>query len=202
MSNTTETAEADTGQNISFSVLRRDSETPIGPISDSEILQMLNENKLSPEDYVFFDGMTEWKPLSEVFVIEEQISHFVDDGQDKGRVGHIFREVSNILTEGDDIYYIAIQERAGILSKAKAGVVLTGKYIFIVREIRTGWEIESHQWQHVSNTLMRDEGKGLGVFSVLLDLEKKIDVPHIPLKQLRRLFQLSQEMREMEVAMD
>ena len=46
------------------------------------------------------------------------------------------------------------------------------------------------------NTLMRDEGKGLGTFSLLLGADNRYDVNHIPLKQVQRLFQLSQEMKD------
>ena len=43
---------------------------------------------------------------------------------------------------------------------------------------------------------MRDEGKGLGTYSILLGAEKRVDVLHLPLKQVQRLFQLSQEMKQ------
>ena len=43
---------------------------------------------------------------------------------------------------------------------------------------------------------MRDEGRGLGTFSLLLGGEKRVDICHIPLKQVQRLFQLSQEMKQ------
>jgi hypothetical protein len=59
-----------------------------------------------------------------------------------------------------------------------------------------GYELEAHLWKTVTNTLMRDEGKGLGTFSILLGREKRVDICHIPLKQVQRLFQLSQEMKQ------
>jgi hypothetical protein len=43
---------------------------------------------------------------------------------------------------------------------------------------------------------MRDEGRGLGTFSILLGGEKRVDVCHIPLRQVQRLFQLSQEIKQ------
>ena len=185
-------------QSIEFSVLKQGTIDPMGPLSDEDILGMLNRSEITPHDLVFYEGLQQWQPIGEVFVIEEQLSHFVDDGQDKGRVGEIFREVSAVLGDGEEVYYIAIQEKTGLLSKAKASVVIASRHIFILREIRTGWEIEAHPWAQISNTLMRDEGKGFGTFSLLLNLGKRIDIAHFPMQQLRRLFQLSQEMREME----
>jgi len=183
-------------QATEFSVLKQGTMDAIGPMSEEGIIRLLNEGEITPHDLVYYDGIQRWQPLGEVFVIEDQISHFIDDGQDKMRVGEVFRETSSVISKEEEIYYIAIQEKAGILSKAKASIVVTGQQILIFREIRTGWATEAHLWNHISNTLMRDEGKGLGTFSILLDLEKRVDIAHIPMKQLRRLFQLSQELRE------
>ncbi|MEM6280416.1 MAG: hypothetical protein AAF733_13120, partial [Verrucomicrobiota bacterium] len=91
---------------------------------------------------------------------------------------------------------IAVQEKAGLLSKTKQCVVITEKHIYLLHEKRVGFELEAHSWKSITNTLMRDEGKGLGTFSLLLGGEKRIDVCHIPLRQVQRLFQLSQEMKE------
>jgi len=181
---------------IQFSVLREGSKDPEGPYTDTDILNMLNQKEVSAHDLVFYEGLNKWSPIGEVFVIHEQISHFVDDGQDKIRVGEVFREISELVTRDENIYYIAVQERAGLLSKSKQCIALTDKHIFLVTSVKTGFEIQAHLWSHISNTMMRDEGKELATFSILLDLEKKVDIAHIPLKQVQRLFQLSQEMKE------
>ncbi len=182
---------------IQFSILREGSKDPEGPYSDTDILNMLNKRDVSPHDLVFYEGLQKWSPIGEVFVIHEQISHFVDDGQDKIRVGEVFREISELVTRDENIYYIAVQERAGLLSKSKQSVALTDKHIFLLTSVKkTGFEIQAHLWSRISNTMMRDEGKDLATFSILLDLEKKVDIAHIPLKQVQRLFQLSQEMKE------
>jgi len=183
---------------IQFSVLKRGSKDPQGPYSEGELLNLLNNNELGIEDLVYYDGIGEWKPINEVFEIQEQISHFVDDGQDTLKVGVAFREVSNVVGQGEDIYYIAVQEKVGILSKTKQCVIITDRHIFILHEKRVGYELEAHPWKHVTNTLMRDEGRGLGTFSILLGVDHRVDVAHVPLRQVQRLFQLSQEMKEVQ----
>ena len=97
---------------------------------------------------------------------------------------------------GESIYYIAVQAKAGLLSKTKQCVIITDRHLFLMMDKRVGYELEAHPWKAVTNTLMRDEGRGLGTFSILLGGEKRSDVCHIPLKQVQRLFQLSQEMKE------
>lgn len=181
---------------IQFSVMRRGEETAIGPYTQEEILQLLNTGDLDQTDFVYYEGLVDWTPIEAVFEIQEQISHFVDDGQDRSKVAECFREVSQVLVSGEDIYYIALQEKAGLLSKARTSVVMTNKRLFLLHERRGGNELESHRWDSVTNTLMKDEGHGLATFSVLLNREKRLDVPHLPTAQVHRLFKLFQELSE------
>ena len=189
-------AEAAPTTGILFSILKRGERDPLGPYSDEDLLALLNAEQVSIHDYVYYEGIGEWKPIHEVFEVQEQITHFVDDGQDTQRVGIAFREVSNVVGKGESIYYIAVQAKVGLLSKTKQCVILTDRHLFIMTENRKGYELEAHPWKAVTNTLMRDEGKGLGTFSILLGGERRTDIAHIPLKQVHRLFQLSQEMKE------
>lgn len=184
---------------ILFSVTRRGTEEPIGPYEIEEILEMLRKDELSRQDYVYYEGMEDWAPIDDVFEIQEQISHFVDDGQDRMKVAQAFTDVSEILANGEEIYYIAVQERSGLLSKSKDSIVLTSRRLFMLHDKRGGFELESFVWSDISNTLMKDEGKGLATFSILLHLEKRIDVPHIPVPQVQRIFKLSQELRDLEI---
>ncbi|MEM7699555.1 MAG: hypothetical protein AAF236_14245 [Verrucomicrobiota bacterium] len=179
-----------------FSILKRGSIEPAGPYSQEDILALLNGGEISIYDMVFYQGLGEWKPLMEVFEVEEQISHFVDDGQDLQKVGLAFRDISNVALPGEDIFYIAVQAKAGLLTKAKDCIALTSRHLFILHDRKGSFELEPHPWATVSNTLMRDEGKGLGTFSLLLDGDKRVDLSHFPLKQVQRLFQISQEIKE------
>ena len=104
--------------------------------------------------------------------------------------------VSNVVGSEEDIFYIAVQAKAGLLGKTKQCVIVTDTHVFMLHEKRVGYELEAHLWKTVTNTLMRDEGRGLGTFSILLGGEKRVDVCHIPLKQVQRLFQLSQEIKQ------
>ena len=187
------TEEVDEAPEILFSILRLGERDPIGPFTEADLLKLFNDGQVAQDDMVYYDGIGEWKPIHEVFEVQEQISHFVDDGQDTQKVGIAFREVSNVVGPGESIYYIAVQARAGLLSKTKQCVIITDRHLFLMTDKRVGYELEAHPWKAVTNTLMRDEGRGLGTFSILLGGEKRTDVCHIPLKQIQRLFQLSQD---------
>jgi len=187
---------SDPTTSLVFSVLKRGERDPRGPYTQDDLLVLLNSGELNGEDLVYYDGITEWKPIHEVFEMQEQIIHFVDDGQDTQKVGVAFREVSNVVGDGESIYYIAVQAKAGLLSKSKQCLIVTDRHLFVMSEKRVGYELEAHPWRSITNTLMRDEGKGLGTFSILLGGEKRLDIVHLPLKQVHRLFQLSQEMKQ------
>jgi len=191
---TTETQEQP--GDIQFSILKRGEPDSRGPFTEQNILAQLNAGEITSEDMVFYEGLGEWKPIGEVFEIQEQISHFVDDGQDKQKVAAAFREVFNVVGSDEDIFYIAVQAKAGLLSKTKQCVIVTDTHLFMLHEKRVGYELEAHLWKTVTNTLMCDEGRGFGTFSILLGGEKRVDVCHIPLRQVQRLFQLSQEIKQ------
>ena len=82
---------------IQFSVMRRGADTAEGPYNIDEIFTLLSEEKLSRQDFVYYEDMEDWQPIEEVFDIQEQLSHFVDDGQDRAKVAEIFQEVSSML---------------------------------------------------------------------------------------------------------
>jgi len=191
-------AEAETAPSpgLLFSILKLGERDPRGPYTQEDLLDLMNQGEIGMSDMVYYEGIGEWKPIQEVFEVQEQITHFVDDGQDTQRVGIAFREVSNVVGPGESIYYIAVQAKVGLLSKTKQCVVITDRNLFLLTETRRGYELEAHPWKSVTNTLMRDEGKGLGTFSILLGVERRSDIAHIPLKQVHRLFQLSQEMKQ------
>ncbi len=181
--------------NLTVSVLKKGTRDPLGPLSENDLLALLNNGEISIEDMVFYEGLGEWQAIGDVFDVQEQISHFVDDGQDTGKVAAAFREVMDVVGSSENIYYIAVQEKAGLLGKTKQCVIITEFHVYMLHERRVGYELEAHLWKTITNTLMRDDGKGLGTFSILLGGEKRVDVCHIPLKQVQRLFQLSQEMK-------
>ncbi len=181
---------------LQYSIMRRGEETALGPFTIDEVFARLRDGEIANQDFVYYEGMADWAPIEEVFEVQEQISHFVDDGQDRDRVADSFQAVTPLLATGEDIYYIAVQEKTGLLSKQKVTLVMTNKRLFILHHKRSGFELESHRWDSVTNTLMKDEGNGLATFSVLLNRETRLDIPHLPVAQVRRLFQLSQELGE------
>lgn len=178
-----------------FSILRRGATEPGGPYSEEQILKMLQEDTISRKDFVYFDGMTDWRPIEDVFEIEETINHLIDDGQNPEEAAEAFREVNLVTDESEEVYYIAIQARTGILTKTKQCLIVTDRFLYHLTEKDVGYELEAHDWAHISNSKMQDNQKELGTFSFTLNQDRRVDVPHLPMSQVKRLFELACEMK-------
>lgn len=184
----------ETSNEIQFSVVKLGQQTPVGPYMQQDILLMLQNGALERHDLVYYDGMADWAAIEDVFDIHEEINHFIDDNQDQTAVAQAFREISPVLAADESIYYIAVQKRSGLLSRTKICIVLTNSRLLILRIKKSGSELEGHQWASVGNISMKDESNGMGTFSGTFQQDKQFSIPHIPLAQVHRLFQLSQEM--------
>ncbi len=180
---------------LAFMVLKKDTQQPLGTFDQEGLLSLLNAGHVNADDLVYFEGLPSWQPISSVFDIQEQITHFIDDGQDLEKVGEAYREIENVIGPDTNIYYIAIQARASLLSKTTLCTVICDQGIYILSRKRFGNEIEAHDWSSIERTSLKEEGKGMAVFSIFFTNGSRIDVPHLPLKQAQRLFQLAQEIK-------
>ncbi|NOX99641.1 MAG: DUF4339 domain-containing protein [Verrucomicrobia bacterium] len=179
---------------IQFSVIKLGQQTPVGPYTQDDILSLLQNGALERQDLVYYDGMADWAAIEDVFDIQEEITHFIDDNQDQSAVAQAFREITPILASEENIYYVAVQKHSGLLSRSKSCVILTNLRIVILKIKKSGSEMEIHKWSSVGDFSMKDEGNNLGTFSATMQQGKGFDITHIPLAQVQRLIQLSQEM--------
>ena len=184
----------ETPSEIQFSVIKLGQQTPVGPYMQEDILAMLQNGALERQDLVYYDGMADWAAIEDVFEIQEEITHFVDDDQDQTVVAQAFREVTPVLATDESIYYIAVQKKSGLLSRTKSCVILTNNRVLILKIKKSGSEMESHKWSSIIDTSMKDEGNDMGTFSATLQQGGQFDVTHMPLVQVQRLLQLSHEM--------
>ncbi|MFT5471032.1 MAG: hypothetical protein ACI8UO_006165 [Verrucomicrobiales bacterium] len=180
-----------------FSILRNGEDVPIGPYSQNEIVTLLNERRLNSNDKVFYEGLSEWAPLGDVFTIHEGIANFEDDGQDREVVGKVFLEISKVSTDHEEVYYVAVQEKTGLRLKGPDAVIVTSFRLCISHQKLTGKrEFDMYYWEDIHNTASKiTAGEETGTFSVLLRLGERIEVPKIPRRQLLRLAELAREMR-------
>lgn len=164
-----------------------------GPHDQTEILAMLQTGELDKKDLVFYDGLGEWQPIEGVFDIQEQLTHFMDEGQEPEVVVEVYNIISELLGAGEELYYIAHQ-RKKFLRAHRDVVSVTNKRLLVLKYHLTSHEVEDYLWGNIVSVNTK-EGMMGNVFSLRLTSDHVIEVDGLPHAQIARLVQLSQEMR-------
>lgn len=177
---------------LSFLVYHGEKEC--GPYTQSQLLDLLQRGQIGRKDLVFYDGLMGWKPLEDVFEIEEQLSHFMNEGQDASVVADVYRHLEPMLGHDEQIYYIAHQRKKMMRPRPDAAVI-TNRRLIVVRHPLAAITLEDCQWRNVLSVHLKEGMMGT-TFSVLDRNNHLVDIEDIPKEQIARLSQLSQEMRE------
>jgi|GEM_PF-1424804 len=164
-----------------------------GPYDQNQILAMLQTAELTKKDLVFYEGLGEWKPIEDVFDVQEQLTHFMDEGQEPEVVVNVYNILSDMLGAGEEIYYIAHQ-RKKMLRTQRDVVVVTNKRLIIVRHHLASHEVEDYLWTNISSVQTR-EGLMGNVFAIRHSNDRSTEVDSLPHSQIAKLVQLAQEMR-------
>jgi hypothetical protein len=178
-----------------FTILRQGEKDPIGPFSQNQIVSLLNQGQIRSVDLVYYDGIGEWRPLSEVFELHQAIGNYVDEGQDREIVSDVFGALSEMLAERESIYYIAVQEWPALKLRKPDSVALTEGAIYVVHHRRGTLEVEPYPWDKVFSVTARMRvGETDGTLAILLQNASRIEVERIPRAQLARAEQIASDM--------
>ena len=164
-----------------------------GPYDEDQLHALLNDGQLTKRDLVYYDGLGEWRPLEDVFEVDEALVHSMDEGQDPEVIADVYQHVTHIISSHEQIFYIAHQKRKLMKNKPDC-VVVTNERLIIIRQGIGGSRIEDHQWKDVISVEMKEGIMGT-TFSVLDRNDHIIQVDDLPMPQLEKLCQMSQEMR-------
>lgn len=177
---------------ISFLVYRGDQQS--GPYTQDQLLAMLQQGTLGKKDLVYYEGLGEWRPLDEVFEVEEQLSFLMNEGQETEVVVDIYRQIEPMLTHDEQVYYIGHQRRKIMRQRPDAAVITNHRFI-VVRQTLTGTTVEDCLWRNVISVQMKESLMGT-TFLVQDRNDRLVEVEDLPKEQVARLCQLAQEMRE------
>jgi hypothetical protein len=182
----------DESTEVSFLVYHGGSQC--GPYTQDQLLDLLQRGQIGRKDPVYFEGLADWKPLDEVFEIEEQLSHFMNEGQEEAVVADLYRHLEPMLGHDEQVYYIGHQRKKLMRPRPDAAVI-TNRRLVIMRHTLTGATFEDCQWRNVLSVHLKEGIMGT-TFSVLDRNDHLIEIEDIPKEQTARLCQLAQEMRE------
>lgn len=182
-----------------FHVLRRGEEQPIGPFSQNQLVELLNESAIQASDYVYYDAMSDWKPIHQVFDLHQKLTNLSDDGQDPIVVENAFNHINSHLYEGEELFYIAVQDQPALsltaavkLSHPKS-IVLTSHRACVIRQKVMGEiEMDEYPMATIREGLKRIKpNEGIGSFNLILNSGDWVETNKINRVQLDHLEEIT-----------
>jgi hypothetical protein len=123
------------------------------------------------------------------------LNSFANEEQDPSVVEKVYSKVSEILTDGEEIRYIAVQKKL-VMNISPECVVLTNKRFIIYKPTMLGRvEFEDYIWRELHDAHVKE-----GIRSATLTMETmnghNLSVDNLPKSQARKLYTLAQGMEE------
>jgi hypothetical protein len=175
-----------------FHVLRAGDSEPCGPYSQDQLVYLLNENAVSRSDYVFYPGLNDWRRLHEVFDFHDRLANFESEGHDPALVNSAFEEISRLLTAEEELYDIAIQEKALLGGLRTDVAALSSRGVWVGSLNRRGiYRGNRLEWEEIRQVSARYPMRwDLGVLTFDLACGGRLELKRIPRRQLRRFVSL------------
>lgn len=124
------------------------------------------------------------------------VKKFLNESQDPKAVQKILNRVSDLLTKGENIEYIAVQKKPAI-NLSSACLAITDKRIIFCRPGTLGFSMNfnDYLWKEVADSHMREGVLG-ATFTVKLVKGGVLSMDYLPKPQARILYRYAQEKEE------
>lgn len=124
----------------------------------------------------------------------QAITEFLKDEQDESAVRKILPKVSELLTNGEAVEYIAVQKKL-VMNMSPDAVVLTNRRFIVVRPRMFGMTFQDFPWREVHDVHMSEQMVGATITCRATTGAHAI-VDSLPKKQARRVYAYAQQIEE------
>src|ERR1700750_3153616 len=126
------------------------------------------------------------------------IEKFLNDQQDPKAVEKVYNRLTDLLTTGEEIIYIATQKKP-LVNILPDCVALTNKRVLFFTPANLGLSIKfiDFVWKDIVDVSIKEEIIG-AVFYVKTTNQAEMGVDYLPKVQARKLYQYAQERKEEE----
>jgi hypothetical protein len=126
------------------------------------------------------------------------IEKFLNEEQDPKTVEKIYQRLTDLLTTGEEIVYIAVQKKP-LVNILPECVAITNKRILFFTPANFGLSVKfvDFVWKDIIDVFIKEEIIG-AVFSVKTTTSAEVGVDYLPKIQARKLYQYAQERKESE----
>lgn len=128
------------------------------------------------------------------YQINSLLSKFANDEQDPAIVEQVHSRASEILTDGEEIAYIAVQKKL-VMNVAPMSVVLTNKRFIIFKpKMMGGINFDDYLWRDLHEAHIRDGLRSSTITINVGDHDRSVD--NLPKTQARKIYTFAQSMEE------
>jgi len=126
------------------------------------------------------------------------IEKFLTEEQDPKAVEKIYLRLTDLLTHGEEIIYIAVQKKP-IVNLFPDCVALTSKRVLFFTPANLGLTIKflDFVWKDIVDVFTKEEIIG-AIFSIKTTNGAEMGIDYLPKVQARKLYQYAQERKEAE----
>ena len=126
------------------------------------------------------------------------IEKFLRDDQDPKAVEKVYSRLTDLLTTGEEILYIAVQKKP-LVNLLPDCIAITNKRVLFFTPANLGLSIKfvDFVWKDVVDVTTKEEIIG-AVFSIKAINGAEMGVDYLPKVQARKLYQYAQERKEAE----
>lgn len=124
-----------------------------------------------------------------------EVERLVQDGQALRTVQKVYEKISQLLTRGEELRYIAVQQKP-VLNVLPMCLVLTTRRFIVYKPAWMGQaRFEDYIWRDLRDVQLREDVVGATLTLQTVD-ERTLAVPYLPKTQARRAYAIAQEMEE------
>ncbi|MBN1487613.1 MAG: PH domain-containing protein [Anaerolineae bacterium] len=127
--------------------------------------------------------------------IPGHLDKFLKEEQDSTVVRKIYDRASQILTSGEEILYIAVQNKPVVNITPECVVLTTRRFIIYKPKLLGQVDFEDYIWRDLRDAQLKEEVVGAKLTLQTVD-EGVLEVEYLPKAQARRVYAIAQEMEE------
>jgi len=126
------------------------------------------------------------------------IDNFLKDEQDLKAVEKVYSRLTDLLSTGEEIIYIAVQKKP-LVNILPDCIALTNKRVLFFTPANLGLSIKfvDFVWKDIVDVYTKEEIIG-AIFSIKATNGTEVGVDYLPKVQARKLYQYAQERKEAE----
>jgi len=127
--------------------------------------------------------------------IPETLAHFLTENQDPQQVARIYEKVSQLLTRGEQVIYIAVQKALTYDPTPEIVVLTNRRFMYYQQKMMGSAQFTDYIWRELKEAKL-EEGVMRATLTLFAANGETLRIDNLVKEQARRLYAIAQEMEE------